>query len=135
MPPLAVIVILALAAFRVTRLITQDTITQPFRSRLYGFAWNDDRPTQDDTGFWPTPRAAWRTNLYRLLTCDWCLGVWMSIAVYCVWRFAFPGGDGNLAQGIVAVAAIAGLQGAVAQFVVTAHEAIDDDEGGEHGAS
>lgn len=130
MPTLAVIVILALAAFRVTRLVTQDTITEPFRMRLYSFAWNDDRPTEAEgaPGIWvPTPRAAWRTNLYRLLTCDWCLGVWMSTAAYCAWRFGIPESDGNVTEAILSVAAIAGLQGAVAQFVVTAHEAIEDE--------
>lgn len=112
-PPLEALVIIGLASFRATWIVTTDTITEPFRNALYRWGW---RPSPNG----PEPRGA-RAWLVELLTCNWCLGVWVSAAAYCVWRWA---GDVGLA--VLAILAIAGLQGALAQLVVTAHEETED---------
>lgn len=54
-------VILALAVFRVTRLLIEDSILEPLRER---------------TTFQLDPRNKFR----ELLECPWCLGMWISFA-------------------------------------------------------
>lgn len=110
-PSLAVVVVLGFAAFRATRLLTRDTITGVFRDRLFHFAWDVEHPTPDPTSrkALPTARAAWRTYLYEGLTCPWCLGVWVSGAVYAGWRWG-----GTWGRGIITVTAIAGVQAVIA---------------------
>lgn len=118
MPPLPIIVILALGAYRLTRLVTADTIALPLREALFKWAYTDD----------PQARQAWRvlhpeaeipshvpkgwefrTWVYDLMTCDQCLGVWWSAAVYCAWRFGL-GHEGDVWAGLLTVAAVAGAQ-------------------------
>src|SRR5690242_20889167 len=55
-------VVAALAAARITRLVTRDTITQPLR-------------------LWLINRSGVDSRLAELLSCDWCSGVWVSSAV------------------------------------------------------
>jgi hypothetical protein len=52
-------VILCLAAFRLTRLVTTDTITEGLRNKI----WSKWPPT---------------TKLGYLITCNWCVGYWTS---------------------------------------------------------
>ena len=73
---LATIVVLALAAFRATRVVTTDTISVPFRDRLYSFAWDDEHPIEQDGQQVPAVRAPWRTWLYELFTCPFCLSMY-----------------------------------------------------------
>lgn len=124
MPSLAVLVVLAFAAFRITRLVVEDTITDPIRGWFYDLVWDSENPrtvTLPDGRrvLVPSPRhGGFLTWLYDLVTCPWCLGVWVSVAVYCAWRFG-TAHDGNVVDGILAVAAIAGGQGAIGQWVVS----------------
>ena len=53
-------VILALAAFRITRLITTDRIFDELREKI----WNKYPPT--------------RLNIGYLITCDWCTSIWVA---------------------------------------------------------
>jgi hypothetical protein len=64
------LVLLALAAFRVTRLIGWDDITEPWRHRLAGY---DDAP------------GAPRGLAARLVECPWCLGWWVSLGWWAAW--------------------------------------------------
>jgi hypothetical protein len=52
--------VLALAAFRVTRIITTDTIFEEIREKI----WNRFPPT---------------TKFGYLFTCNWCTGFWVSL--------------------------------------------------------
>jgi hypothetical protein len=62
-----VLLVYTLAAARVTGLITLDTITEQARD---GFvAWLDDRP------------ATLGKYVAGLVTCPWCMGVWVSAVV------------------------------------------------------
>jgi hypothetical protein len=60
MPDLFTFFILALAAHRLTRLVTTDTIFSPLREKI----WNKFPPD--------------RVNLGYLITCDWCTSIWVS---------------------------------------------------------
>lgn len=116
MPSLAVIVVLALATYRLARLVAVDSLFLGFRDKVYAFAWSDRFPTGE-----PRPTAvalaAWRTYVYDLVTCPHCLGVWFAVVVYCAWRWG-----GDVALGILAVIAIAGAQSALASFTGKADE-------------
>lgn len=125
MPPLAVIVVLALATYRVTRLCTADKITLPVREAIFSWAYKPLTDTNEIEA-WAllhpeadeipshVPRG-WeiRTWLYELVTCDQCLGVWWGAAVYCAWRFGIHD-HGTVWEGILTVAALCGLQSLLA---------------------
>jgi hypothetical protein len=104
-------VVVALAAFRLTRVVTTDKISLPLRDRLYDFAWNDDDPVAipgtHPTAYSPRARAPWRTWLWTLLTCGWCLGFWVAAATYSAWRWW----DTEAVRAVITVFAIAGAQG------------------------
>ena len=59
LPDLPTLLILALATFRLSRLITTDYITEPFRN----FVWKRFPPN---------------TQLGYLLTCTWCMSIWFA---------------------------------------------------------
>jgi hypothetical protein len=59
-------VILALAAYRLTRLVTTDVIFEGFRDKI----WSK----------WPPD-----TKLGYLITCDWCSGLWFSGFLVIFW--------------------------------------------------
>lgn len=112
MLPLGVLAVLALASYRATRLMTDDTLTLPLRDRLYRWAWDDEHPVANrETGqLEPRPRAPLRTYVYELVTCSWCLGVWVAALLYVLWRWS---SWAPVRYGIV-VLALAGAQGFVA---------------------
>jgi hypothetical protein len=53
-------VILALATYRITRLVTRDVITEGFRN----WFWTKFPPESKKLGY--------------LLTCEWCLSIWVA---------------------------------------------------------
>lgn len=136
MLPLDVLVVVALAVYRVARIIPLDSIAHDVRVVLYRFAWSDveQHPVIDDTGAttgWitraraePVPRGgAWRCYLNALCTCPICLGFWLAPAAYALVRWgghvhATPGVGGAL----VAVLAIAGAACAL-QLALPAEDA------------
>jgi hypothetical protein len=71
------VLILGLACFRITHFLTSDTLTMPFRAWLV-----DERIEPDALGRMvqiPIPKPpAWRGVLGTLITCTWCLGVWVA---------------------------------------------------------
>lgn len=56
-------VILGLATYRLTRLITTDNITEPIRERI----WKKYPPHSSKLGY--------------LITCNWCMSVWVASIV------------------------------------------------------
>lgn len=101
------LLVVAFAAYRLTRIVTDDTITLPWRDRLFTWTWTEN----DDGDF--TPRAPWRTWAYALFTCGWCLGWWVSYATLAFWTWVVRDG-GSVPAFLVAGAAVAGLQGLLA---------------------
>lgn len=117
------LVVCALAAYRLTRIVTTDTISEPWRDRLYRWAWVD--PSADDYDerhadatrggeFVPYPRqGGLRTYVNELFNCPWCFGVWVSAAVVAVWCWIVRDGI-SVALYLAMVFAVAGAQGFLA---------------------
>lgn len=108
----------ALAAYRITRLVTADVITEPIRHKIvrdaYQRAWRRYDATvlgdlaQDDNTLWdtvgedfgPEDRAEGETledavardhdapKLATLVTCRWCTGVWVAAGIVVARRVA-----------------------------------------------
>jgi hypothetical protein len=75
--------VLALAAFRLCRLIGWDDLPPivRFRNRITGADFI--RTTEPTPGYWVFKRPL----LAHFLGCAFCLGFWISAAVYTTWRF------------------------------------------------
>lgn len=67
--------ILSLGSYRVWRLVAVDTITEPIRDRVFRMA--EYQAGREDR---------YRFKLDELVTCPWCLGFWIAIAVWGVWQ-------------------------------------------------
>lgn len=101
------ITMLALAAFRVYRLIARDTLTEPIRD---AFTYPDDatvdlgeRPSEVKSQF-PRPQMeeigrsgivvvgedeqpkSWRVYLSTLVRCPWCAGFYVSAGWWLLWQ-------------------------------------------------
>jgi hypothetical protein len=63
------LLILSLAAFRITRVITTDNIAEDLRDAV----WKKFPPS---------------TKIGYLLTCNWCMGLWVALAVFISWLLA-----------------------------------------------
>lgn len=105
---LAAIVLVGLAAYRATRLVTTDTLTDPIRDALYHWAWDDEHPRvvvlrSGEQVQEPSPRGPVRTWLYELATCPHCVGVWAAAGAYAWWSWW------GSARWAIWVAAIAGV--------------------------
>ena len=101
-------IILAFASYRITRLIVVDTIFGEYpddeHPRGTGLRGVLDRLVYDDNGNDLGPVRGWFGSL---LTCYWCVGVWVSAAL--VWLAFYS--TVTLAEPVLLVAAVAGAQG------------------------
>lgn len=105
MIPTPTLVIDALAAYRITRLVTADDITAPPREALirldYIAAGRAPDPTDPDRvltdDMTPAPDDTWTDvaltdddppALAKVLTCRWCAGIWVGFGVVAARRFA-----------------------------------------------
>lgn len=86
-------IIIALATFRVTRLITTDLIFSPVR----GLIWKKFPPSGNGVGY--------------LITCDWCTSLWVASPVFVMYKI-WPT-PALFVCGILAVSAVAGLMSRV----------------------
>jgi hypothetical protein len=91
--------VLALAAFRLTRLAGWDDITASLRARATGLtdaeynAWaaliwewqQEGRDPWENVSPAP-PVGRFRFKLAQLVRCPWCVGFWVSGLVYAAWR-------------------------------------------------
>lgn len=120
-----------LATARITRIVTEDTITKPIRDRIHKkarpvTAQPDDqpvtaqpaarppgrpagRPDSDNEEPRPAPRV-WR-YLSKLVICPWCSGFWISLALtlayFRMWLGVWP--TVNLATGFAFAVSVFGL--------------------------
>lgn len=125
MPPLAIVVILALATYRLTRLFTADRITQPLRDTLFNWAYKPLEGGADlDAWLLLNPDATdvpshvprgweFRTWVHDLITCDQCLGVWWGCAVYVAWWQAFHV-ETDVVEALLTIMAVCGVQSLLA---------------------
>lgn len=128
-PSLPEVVFDSLAAHRLTRLVTADTITQPLRDRVLAWAWHARAQevllTAHSAGL-PSERThdlrrlpegwiqeAMETKaledppkLATLVTCRWCAGVYVAAAVTAL-RAVEPRGWGWVARGLACASAAA----------------------------
>lgn len=74
MHDLVLFILLALASYRVTRLVTTDKITEPIFDKIrFGLErrwYAKHGPVGSDTHF--------NSKLAFMLSCPWCLGFWVS---------------------------------------------------------
>lgn len=77
MHPLLVIALLAAASYRTVKLWMEDRITQPLRIAVIG---DVDEKTGEvyETGFLMSHPSRFTAWLLELLTCTWCLGIWVG---------------------------------------------------------
>ena len=93
-----VLALLTFAAFRVYRLISEDTILDRPRAWILGYrGWKEGEKLPD------TYRVKWG----EFVTCPWCAGFWVSLAFWGAWQ-VWPHGTTVVAVPL-AVSALVGL--------------------------
>lgn len=100
-------IVLALATFRVSRLIALDSLTEPVREwlRVKGSLEQIRHTPQGEerrvlfVGLW-----GW---IFRLVTCIWCVSIWVSAAIVVLMRFG--GGWFEYIAFALALSSIAGI--------------------------
>lgn len=84
----------AFAVYRLAILITRDTIAAPLRDWVHGLGWDESAiipATANErrmVHFPERPRRAWARKLFDLITCPWCVSVWISAGVVAATRYA-----------------------------------------------
>lgn len=77
-------ILIGLAAWRLTALISYERgpfdVFLRFR-QLLGF---DHNPLNGEPESWPG------TTLPRMISCPWCLGLWVAPAIWAVWEYIDP---------------------------------------------
>jgi hypothetical protein len=136
-------VLVALFAFRLTRLVTRDDIAHPLRTALSGLTdqqhadwrrliedaqaeglhpWRDGIPARlvfadrsDLHASEPvTPTVRyWRWEVGVWVRCPWCVGTWLSLACGVGWAWLTPAG---YSAGTTVGVAVAGIVGVVASL-------------------
>lgn len=79
-------VLLALAAYRLTRLIGWDVITRPIRETVVGRYEEGSGKKARDTERGRKLRS-YRRKLDEFIHCPFCLGFWVSVALWLVWSW------------------------------------------------
>ncbi|MDQ0217467.1 DUF1360 domain-containing protein [Peribacillus cavernae] len=103
---LTVIILLGLAAFRLTRLIVYDKITEFLRRPFF----DEIEETGEDgvVEIYLTPRIGGvRGWVGELLSCYWCTGVWVSMLL--AGLYVYQTSIGNYAVIVLAIAAISSI--------------------------
>lgn len=106
----------ALAAYRLTRLVTADTLTEKPRKLIVLGAYDRaGRPLPDQAEDAPTAVDLVELDdhppkLAELVTCRWCAGVWVSAGVVAVGTF-LPGAWAHVSRALALSAAAALLAG------------------------
>lgn len=95
---LILVIILGLAAYRVTRFLLFDTLIEGVRNSFYTFLANRRRPA-----------ILW-SKLLELTTCTWCAGVWVTTGLYLLWI------NYDWSHAPILIAAIAAIQGLTHAF-------------------
>lgn len=95
------LVLYALAVYRLTRLVVADTITAPIRDRLMASAY----PRGADVHH--PPRRVWGW-VVELVGCPWCVSVWLA-AGWAGLAYLLPVRVSALLAFVLAASAVAGL--------------------------
>ena len=97
---LATVIILGLASFRVTRFLVVDDLLEPGRSKFHSML-------ERRSGL------LW-AKLYDLVSCTWCVGVYVSFAIYAIYLWNLFT-DWTRLDWLIAIA-VAGVQGMLSAF-------------------
>lgn len=92
---LATVIILGVAAYRLTRFLVIDSLLEPGRTNLHNAL------ARHDGAIW--------AKIHELVSCTWCVGVYVSIGIY-----AFFVGDLFIdwtRADFISAIAVAGIQG------------------------
>ncbi len=87
------VLLVGAASYRFTRVITDDSISDGFRRWLYESGEIGKR---------------WARWAYRLVSCSFCAGFWVSLGVWALWRH--PWGSLGAARWLICWWAVAGVQ-------------------------
>jgi hypothetical protein len=97
------IIIFGLAAFRLTRLIVFEKITEFIRNPFFDESIEKDEYGNEEVYF--TPKTSGLKGwMGELLSCHWCTGIWVSIFLYFLYLH-FP----KIGQPLIMVLAIAAI--------------------------
>jgi len=104
--------ILALASFRLTRLIVFDTITEIFRRPFHKIV-EETLPDGTVHQYIEIKGSGLQKWIGELLSCYWCTGIWCSNFLYFFYRYYF-----TVAEPVILILAIAGVAAIVETFVL-----------------
>lgn len=111
-PAFLALVTVALASYRITRIVVADSISDSFRAWVWAQAYERvmDYDSLADTDERAVRRSwAWE-KAYQLVSCPWCFGWHVSLLTYAAWFHWHV----SFAKPIIAAVAVAGLQGFLA---------------------
>lgn len=107
-PDFLALVVIALAAYRVTRVVVADTLSDNFRAWMWARAYDriHDYDSVGDRDDRIERRSWWWAKGFELVSCPFCTGFWASLVLYLAWfdwhvSFARPA---------ITALAVAGLQ-------------------------
>ena len=96
------LIVLSIAAYRITRLLVIDTLIAGLRNKFHTIVVNKSH--KENKGF----HLFW-DKLYELTSCTWCAGFWVTVALYWAYTWSSPIYWNRL--DIINLFAIAGIQG------------------------
>lgn len=99
-------IVLALASYRFTRIAVIDSIFEGTRARFHAFL-----ATLEENH--PKFRFV-AQKLLDLTSCTWCLGIWISFALYWIYVWSSPWDFSRV--DVINIFAIAGIQGLLHSF-------------------
>lgn len=95
------LLVLAFASYRITRFLVIDDLIDGIRSKVHSFFINRSNKNGPFHLGWQ--------KLYQLSSCTWCLGFWVSLALYTAYVWNEPWEFNQ--YDVFNVFAIAGIQG------------------------
>lgn len=97
------LIILALASYRLTRFLVIDTLIAGTRNKFHSILINRAQKNGILQKIWE--------KFYELTSCTWCLGFWVSLALY--WAYTWNSPANWNQNSIISILAIAGIQGMI----------------------
>lgn len=104
------VLVVALAAYRLARALSIDSISAPLRDWLWVGVYGEDADfTTDDGEPEPVGGVFWRLS-YALASCIYCAGWWIALGLYALWVNWSP------SRPFIAAVAAAGAVAVLASF-------------------
>lgn len=102
------LVVVAFAAYRVTRVVVADTISDSFRAWVWARSYEriDDYDSLADTDTRTARRSWWWEKFYQLVSCPHCTGFHVSWVLYLGWFHWHV----SFVRPFIAAVAVAGIQ-------------------------